>query len=294
MKVDFHVHTNVSDGFFAPEGVLLLAQRASIKILAITDHDAIEGFDRVEARLRESAPAAAGTIAAARGAAATSPAAPSPAPPLRLVAGVEFSTSLDGREVHILGYFPRGVPDELRAFLARAERARMERIETGVRNLNALGVRLTMEDVAKHSPGRSMGRAHLARALVTTGTAFTFTDAFDRFLSTERGLVPPSVNGAEEVTRLIRDMDGISIVAHPHVPEIDDVVRALAPHGLDGLEVYGKKRKGVDLLYLETLAAERGLLRTAGSDWHGKAKVADLEGVSIGLDKIGPFLERLK
>ena len=108
-KVDFHVHSTVSDGSFSPEGVLELALRASIGVLSITDHDAIEGFDRAAERLRERGPTAR--------------------PALRLVAGVELSTSFEGEEVHILGYFPSGVPDALRAYVGAAERARLARRE---------------------------------------------------------------------------------------------------------------------------------------------------------------------
>jgi predicted metal-dependent phosphoesterase TrpH len=271
MKVDFHVHTSVSDGRFAPESVLALALRASIRILAVTDHDAIEGFDRAALRLAESAPTK----------------------PLRLVAGVEFSTVFEKKEVHLLGYFPRGVPQALRDFLARAERARAARIEEGVRNLNRAGVPVTIEEVARQCPGRSIGRAHLARALVCSGRASSVMDAFRRFLSIERGLVPPSPNAAEEVARLIRDLGGIGVIAHPPIDGIERIARALVPHGLEGLEVYGKRRRGADPLYLEALAADLGLICTAGSDWHGTGKAPELEGVSVALERIAPFLKRL-
>lgn len=274
IQVDFHVHSNVSDGHFAPEGVLELALRASIRILAITDHDAIEGFDRARARLLEKADSALA--------------------PLRLVPGVELSTSLEGEEVHILAYFAEAVPPELRAFVADAERARLERIEEGVRNLNRLGVRLTVADVARHSPGRSIGRSHLARALIETGSAYTVSDAFERFLSTKRGLVPPSRNGAEEVTALVRKWGGLAVLAHPPLASVDRICRRLGPLGLEGLEVYGKRRRGVDQLYLETLADELALVRTAGSDWHGHGKTPNLEGVSLAVERIRPFLERLE
>lgn len=273
MRVDFHVHTSVSDGRFAPEGVLALARRAGIESLAITDHDAIEGFDRAAARLAEET---AGSAA-----------------PLRLVAGVEFSTSLDGTEVHVLGYFPAGFPAPLRDFLARAERARMARIEEGVRNLNRVGVRLTVDDVARQSPGRAIGRSHLARALIATGVACTTADAFRRFLSTERGLVPAPANAAGDVVARIREHGGVAALAHPPLDRVDAILRALVPLGMDGIEVYGKRRRGVDQLYLETLAREYGLLKTAGSDWHGHGKLPDLAGVDIAKDHIRPFLERI-
>lgn len=280
MKVDFHVHTNVSDGHYAPEGVLELALRAGLRLLSITDHDAIDGHDRAAARLAEH------RERAARG--------EGPDPALRLVAGVEFSTSLERDEVHILGYFPHGVPASVRMFLREAERSRAGRIEEAVATLTRLGYPIKFEDVKRHSPGRTIGRAHLARAMVEAGLATTFADAFRRFLATERGVVPPSRNRAEDVTALVRAEGGLAVLAHPPVEKVDAIVRALLPAGLEGLELWSaRRRRGVDQLYLETLAHERGLFGTAGSDWHGRAKIADLEGVSIGLDKLGPFLERL-
>jgi hypothetical protein len=274
MKVDFHVHSTVSDGRFEPEGVIELALRAGIQLLAITDHDAIEGYDRALARLAERA-----AVGAPGG--------------LRLVAGVELSTSLEDEEVHILGYFAAGVPDALRPFLAEASRARRERIEEGVRNLNRLGVAVTLDEVARLSPGRSIGRSHLARALVERGTACTIADAFRRFLATRTGVVPPSRNRAEDATALVRDLGGVAILAHPPLDRADRIARRLAPLGLAGLELFGKTRRGVDQLYLETIARELGLVGSAGSDWHGHGKVADLAGVAVGADRIRPFLERL-
>jgi len=280
MKLDFHVHTNVSDGHFAPEGVLELALRAKIELLSITDHDAVDGHDRAAARLAEH------RSRAARG--------EGPAGELRLIAGVEFSTSFAGDEVHVLGYFPGGATERLRRFLARAERSRTDRIEQAVATLTRLGFPISFDAVKRFSPGRTIGRSHLARAMVDLGLAMTTADAFRRFLATERGVVPPSENRAEDVVPFIREEGGLAALAHPYADRADAILRALTPLGLEGIELYGKKRRGVEQLYLETLAREYGLVGTAGSDWHGLAKVPDLEGVTIGLDRIGPFLARLE
>lgn len=280
MILDFHVHTNVSDGHFAPEGVLELALRAGIRALAITDHDAIDGYDRAATRLAERRAAA--------------DAGGPPCADLRLLAGVEFSTSFGSDEVHILGYFPLGgpFPEPLRGFLRDAERSRTGRIEEAVATLTRLGYPIRFDDVKRHSPGRTIGRSHLARAMVETGLAVTQADAFRRFLATERGVVPPSANRAEDVVPLIRAHGGLAALAHPIVERADAICRALVPLGLDGIELWGKRRRGVDQLYLETLAKEYRLVGTAGSDWHGRMG-PDLEGVSIGVDRMGPFLERM-
>jgi hypothetical protein len=217
-----------------------------------------------------------------------------PAGGLGLVAGVEFSTSFERDEVHILGYFPRGVPESLRGFLVEAEHARTGRIAEAVATLTRLGYPLRFEDVKRFSPGRTIGRSHLARAMIDAGHAMTTGDAFRRFLGTERGVVPPSRNRAEDVVRLIRDLGGLAVLAHPPIETADAICRALVPLGLEGLELWGsRRRRGVDQLYLETLATEYRLFGTAGSDWHGRGKAPDYEGLSIGVDKVGPFLERM-
>jgi len=281
MKLDLHVHTTVSDGRFTPEGVLELALDRGLKILAITDHDAIDAFDMAGARLEEKRKAARADEGWA-------------GPQIRLLAGVEFSTHFEKDEVHILGYFPGEPPAELRAFLRDAEERRRERIAFACVILTRLGYPISFEEVmALAPPGRSLGRPHLARALVEKGIAVSVADAFRRFLATERGVVPQSHHPSEEVVRKIREWGGTAAIAHPLVERADALVTALLPCGLEGLELYGKKtRRGVDQLYLETLAQERGLYGTAGSDWHGKTG-PDLEGVSIGVDKIGAFLERV-
>jgi hypothetical protein len=249
-------------------------------VLAITDHDAIEGADRAATRLEEKR-AQARTAEGWAG------------PAIRLIPGVEFSTSHEREEVHILGYFPGGAPEGCRGFLADAEARRRRRIEEACATLTRLGYPVRLEEVMALSPGRTVGRSHLARALVEKGIALSSADAFRRFLATERGVVPPSHHAASEVVGLILEWGGLPALAHPPLERADALVRALLPAGLEGIELYGRRtRRGVDQLYLETLALERGLLGTAGSDWHGRAG-PDLEGVSIGVDRIGPLLERL-
>lgn len=325
MKVDFHVHTNVSDGYHTPEHVVELALEASIRLISITDHDAIYGSDAGARRLADLFPAPIETGQCAkrpqpapapshrflsRGRAREGtggPVAPEPraragvappaagfSPPLALVPGVEFATSLDAEEVHVLGYFPHGAPEDLGRFLARAERARRERMEEAVRKLRQRGVPITIDDVARLSPGRSIGRAHMARALVESGRACTFSDAFRRFLAPDLGVVPPSPTRAEEICALIRGWGGISVLAHPRIAGLDRLAARLKEAGLEGLEAYGKRRRAEDQLALEALCSRLGLVKTAGSDWHGGPGAPPLAGVSVGLDKIGRFLERLQ
>ncbi len=278
MKVDLHIHTTASDGECAPEATLELALRAGIRVLAIADHDTVAGTDAAAARLAEK-----------------------PEPALRLVPAVEFSTSHDGTELHILGYFPAGVPEALRAFLAGVEAGRRGRIERGIENLNRIGVPITYEQVSRLARGRSIGRAHLARALVAAGNVPTFADAFDRYLGSQHDIVPSSTSSTIAVIRSIREeWGGAAVWAHPPLPLVDGLTPVFAAAGLEGLEIYGTRRRtgGAQSLYLEALADAYGLCRSAGSDWHGwrggaRGRHEDLEGVSVSVERIGPLLLRL-
>lgn len=278
MKVDLHIHTTASDGECAPEATLELALKGGIRVLAIADHDTVAGTDGAAARLAEK-----------------------PEPALKLVPAVEFSTSHEGTELHILGYFPQGVAPALREFLSEVQAGRRGRIERGIENLNRIGVPITYEQVSRLARGKSIGRAHLARALVAAGNVPTFADAFDRYLGSQHDIVPSSTASTLEVIRAIReDWGGVAVWAHPPIALVDSLTPTFADAGLEGLEIYGTKRRtgGAQSLYLEAVADAYGLLRSAGSDWHGwrggaRGRHEDLAGVSISVERIGPFLLRL-
>ncbi len=297
MRVDFHVHTTASDGRFAPAHVLKLAVRAKLKLLSITDHDTVAGYD--------------GAVEAARH--------DPEASRLTLVPGNELSTSHEGEELHILAYFPAaadgsgaGVPEGMRDFLRETQIERRERVVRGIENLNRLGVPLTYEEVraqaAREGGGGAdgtIGRAHMARALLAKGRVQSFGDAFARYLGSDKAIVPPSLNASVETIGTIRDLGGVPVWANPPIQALDRLVATFRAAGLAGLEVYSPRRKGAEKLYLEAVADAFSLVRSAGSDWHGHSRGGgggsgpngapyyDLDGVAIGAERIRPFLERL-
>ncbi len=243
--IDLHTHSLASDGEYAAAEVAARARAAGIGVWALCDHDTVAGL--AEAR----------TAADAHG--------------IRLVPGIELSAFLDAKEIHILGHFVDPSHASMRAFedfLAVRRRIRMGEI---VEKLALLGVRLRVEDVEKWSGGKTIGRPHVARAIVETGAVASVKEAFDRYLGEGRpAYVQRYRLEAEEAVRLVRGAGGTATVAHPGVSKLErhDLVRLRAA-GVDGLEVHHVDHVPSQREKYLRIADELGLVPTAGSDYHG-------------------------
>lgn len=249
--IDLHSHSTASDGQHGPAEVAALAAAAGVAVWSLTDHDSLAGL------------AAAAEAAPAQG--------------LRFVPGVELSVHLDRREVHVLGHFVDPTSKVLRSFedlLAEKRRQRMGEI---VHKLAGVGVALTPDEIERFSGGKTLGRPHVARALVARGLVLTVKEAFDRYLGEGR----PAYVGrhrltAREAIELIRGAGGAATLAHPGVNRIErgDVER-LKAWGLAGLETYHPEHNpSVEAKYAR-IARELDLVPTAGSDFHGEAVTPD-------------------
>jgi predicted metal-dependent phosphoesterase TrpH len=266
MRVDFHLHTDQSDGLFPPEAVVDRARESRLRIFSITDHDTIAGCDRAQAYLAGGEPV--------------------------LLPGVEFSTSYRGKEIHILGYFREGVSEGLRKFLRKTQNDRKNRVGIGLENLSRKGIKLSYEDVNHYCKGKSIGRTHMAKALLARGEARSFYEAFSKYLAGEQSLIPPSTNGVGETISVIHNEGGVAVWAHPRIELIDLHIKEFVAMGLDGVEVYTGRKQGARGLYVEMVTKDLGLLATCGSDWHGYGRHARLSGFSIQAEKIAAFLQR--
>ncbi len=243
-RIDLHSHTTVSDGLLSPRDLVRAAHRDGVTILAVTDHDTLAGLPEA---LEEGT-----TIG------------------VEIVAGVEVTANCEGLEIHILGLCidPSCVP--LREFLLSSQRDRVERITRMAAALTALGFPVTPEEVLARATHGSVGRPHLAAAMVERGYVRSVSEAFDLFLSStgkayvERPRVPSAV-----VIERIREAGGIPILAHPGVYKRDTVIPLLVEQGLGGIEVYHPDHTPADVARYEALCGRPGLLATGGSDFHG-------------------------
>jgi predicted metal-dependent phosphoesterase TrpH len=245
--IDLHSHSTASDGVFPPAEVAAQAAAAGLGVWALSDHDSVAG-------LRE-----AGEAAARHG--------------IRLVPGIELSTFIDRREIHVLGHFLDPESRAIRDFedlLAEKRRVRMGEI---IEKLAGLGVGVLPEDIEKYSGGKMLGRPHVARALVEHGHVSSVKEAFDRWLGEGKpAYVQRYRLEAPDAIALVRGAGGVATVAHPGLSRVErgDLQRMRA-WGLGGVEVNHPDQGPSVREKYRRLAAELDLVPTAGSDYHGDA-----------------------
>lgn len=244
-RIDLHTHSRASDGEFSPSEVAERARAAGIGVWALCDHDTVAGLP--EAR---SAAERAG---------------------IRLVPGIELSVFLEKKEIHVLGHFVDPAHPALREFEDFLAEHRRERMRQIVARLATLGVHVTEERIEQFSGGKTLGRPHVARAIVEAGAAATVKEAFDRFL----GEGKPAYVGryrleVDEAVRLVRGAGGTATVAHPGVSKLErHELARLRAAGVDGLEVVHADHVPSQREKLLRIAEELDLVPTAGSDYHG-------------------------
>ena len=243
--IDLHAHTTASDGTLSPADLVQLAGERGISVLGITDHDTLDGIGAARQR--------AGTCS------------------VEIVPGVELSTTVTGAEIHILGYFVDESDSQLVDTLAGFATGRRRRIEEVIARLRAAGIPLDSADILRHADNGSIGRPHVARALVELGVVATTDEAFEQFLKKDRpGWVARDPFSPEDAVRLLADRGAISVLAHPYSSRaVEATVRRLIPAGLRGIEVHYGQYTADQQRELQSIAEAFGLLSTGGSDYHG-------------------------
>lgn len=245
-RVDLHLHTRASDGTVSPADLVRAAVKGGLDVIAVTDHDTVAGIDEA---IREAAVHS-----------------------LDVVPGIEISARFQDQEVHVLGYFVDPAAPSLVAHQTSAGVRREDRMRGMVERLNGLGVGVAYEDVRRAAGGdvSSIGRPHLARALLEAGHTRTFAEAFDRYIG-DRGPahVPSEFPGVRDAIDAIRAAGGLAVWAHPALDMFDGAIRTFAAWGLSGIECYRPNTPPVESHLYETAAISLGLFRTGGSDWHG-------------------------
>ncbi len=266
MLVDFHSHTNRSDGTGEPADLALLVRRRGVTVWSITDHDTLDAYAD-PAFIPEGA---------------------------RLVTGVEINTTYRGNEVHVLGYGFSLTDAPFAAALAENREARRRRIADVVKRLNAHGIDLTLDAVLKEAKGESLGRPHVAMALVRAGFAPSVEAAFQRLLSRNRpGYAPSSHVTPHEVIALIARAGGVAVLAHPCRLRDETLIDELAEAGLAGLEVFYPAHGPSQTAHFRAKAHALGLVMTAGSDFHDARYNRGGVGIEVDAADIRPFLDLL-
>jgi hypothetical protein len=285
MKVaDLHLHTRYSDGVWSPAEVVREAARRGLAAIAITDHDTLDAIP-------EALEAAVGRVPS-RGAASGDAAYNG----IEVIPGVEITCHIDMSEVHMLGYFFGDAWKDraLRAVLEHAKHIRQQRVEHFVAKLNQLGVALTLADVAACSDCGTLGRPHVAMALVRRKVVGSVEEAFERFLKRGKpGYVERYRMTAAEAIGHIRRAGGIAVLAHPGLNRVDHRLRELTDQGMGGLEVWHSRHSVTQVERYRQLAHELNLVPTGGSDCHGPLRGAPLLGtVTVPYERLQQLRHR--
>lgn len=265
MLVDFHVHSSASDGSFDSQSIIAESKRKGIEIVAITDHDTIEGI-RYFPIFSEK---------------------------IVVLPGVEISAEFTGT-LHILGYAVDPEHQKLVSTLNEIQRFRKERNLRILQKMNRMGFSVSLEELVQIAGNETIGRPHFARLMVCKGWVSSTREAFERYLK-KGGLLYEDKKrlSPREAIELIREANGIPVLAHPYQTglsgeKLEELVARLIGWGLEGIEVFYPQHTEAMIKEYLYLAQKYDLLVTAGSDFHGDNK----PGTPLGMEVPYLYLHR--
>lgn len=263
---DLHLHSIFSDSTYTPEELISQSIKVGLSAISLVDHDTIDGIEPTLKAAREKN--------------------------IEVLPGIELSAEYGSQEVHVLGYLIDYKSKDLLEKINFLKQNRVGRIYKIVDKLKNMGVDLKAEDVFDISRAGTVSRLHVARAMLKQGKVTSIFEAFQKYIGEE---CPAYVLGFRfsvyEAIKLIRDIRGIPVLAHPYTLDRDELIPDFVAGGLMGLEVYYPEHSQSMINFYLNLAKQYNLLATGGSDCHGNNK----SQVKIGTLKI-PYdlVEKLK
>ena len=257
VEVDLHLHTTASDGTLSPTELIEQILKTTLRVVAVTDHDSTAGVD-------EAMSVADGTE-------------------LIVIPGIEFGSEIDDSEVHLLGLFINHNSATLQTALGRFREQRVDAAQEMVGKLNSLGLDITWERVSELAGG-SVGRPHIARALLEKGYISTIPEAFDRYIGNEGpARVPRPKFTPVEALEIVHAAGGVGVVAHPRtVKHLEDVMPDLVDAGLAGIEVFAEKYGAEHQRRYQALADRYSLIPSGGTDYHAFGSENEVKPGMIG------------
>lgn len=269
MRVDLHIHTNASDGAWPPARVVEAAAAGGLDVIAVSDHDTTAGVAEAQEAARSHR--------------------------VQVIPALEMSTTWEGREIHVLGYFVDPEDPGLVAHRGWARSRRRARMEEMVERLVDDGFDVTMDEVdeAAGEEAGSLVRPHLARVLVERGHVGSVGEAFDRLIGDDHpAFVPTRLMDPVRAVEMIHEAGGIAVWAHPPMELVDVLLPVLEKGGLDGLEVYRASSRRNAVVRLEAACRARGFLKSGGSDWHTPDSGWALGDFHVDAAEVAELLDR--
>lgn len=253
-KADLHTHTYYSDGSLGPEAIVKSASMAGLGALAITDHDSIDGIvETFDAALFY---------------------------PIKIIPGVELTAYEGDIEIHIIGLCIDHKCPELCEKLDAIRKERKRRMQKMLDKLEKLGIEVAEEDVVAGTKNKSIGRLHLAEALMRKKYVGSIAEAFNRYL----GLEGPAYSkkymlSIRDAIQIVEKSGGVAVLAHPGVLNHDELIPKMVNAGLRGIEVFYPRHNKVQESYYEGIARKHNLIVSGGSDFHGPGRTENEIGV---------------
>lgn len=252
MKSDLHIHTNYSDGVFAPEKIVDAAINVGLDAIALTDHDNVLSYIVAQDYLKQLKKENKKTI--------------------EIIQGVEINTMHKNYEIHILGYFMDVENDDFKSLIKNQQSARIKQTKEIVTLLNKKeGIKVKYEDIKNQvAEGGSIGRPHIAKAITSAGGTGSVMEAYGKYINDNSSVyVQRKTVTPYDAVEVIYDAGGIPVIAHPHDLDIaEKLIKDLMHCGLRGIEAYHRKHSPAIVEYFSSMAEELGLIVTGGSDFH--------------------------
>jgi 3',5'-nucleoside bisphosphate phosphatase len=243
-KADLHTHSLFSDGKLSPTELAKKAKAKGLSLFALTDHDTADGLIEAQEASKELG--------------------------LQFIYGTEITSDFNGKEAHILAYSFSLKTNELREFLKSQNELRENRIREMLEKLKEMGVTLSFESIKEISGNGSIGRPHLAKAIVNAGYAKNSSEAFSKYIG---NYAPAYFKSAhpdfKDVIKVIHRAKGKAILAHPAKNYTDTELNDWIYHGIDGFEMIHPRHPYPLQQKFENLSNQYGLIKTGGSDFHG-------------------------
>ncbi len=242
-KADLHMHTNHSDGQHSVEELIKLCKSAGLDIISITDHDTISAINEAVEIGKEYG--------------------------IEVIPGLEISSDFLDYDIHILAYFFDVNSKELEEYLNFFRAERYKRAIRIINRLNEIGLTITIEDVLEVAGNSTLGRPHIARAMVNKNLVSNFYEAFNKYIGNGCIAYEKKVHlSPQSACKIISDAGGLSFIAHPNnMPE--DIIKILIESGIDGIEVIHPSHLSNKTEFFRGIVNEYFLLESGGSDFHG-------------------------
>lgn len=247
--IDLHTHSKASDGELEPEALIDLAIKNNITTLAITDHDTVDGIPKAIEYAKNKK--------------------------ITIIPGVELEATVSKGQMHILGLFIDYKNEKFLNTLRDIKNARKLRNDKFIEEFNKMGLTISIEELNEVSSGEIIGKPHFAKVFLKKGYIKAKEEAFDKYFNQPPlNKLKKNVNTPEEIVQLIKQANGIAVLAHPQTlkltdKELLDTIKELKQYGLDGVECYHTEQTYDEMKKYQDIAHNLNLLITKGSDFHG-------------------------